>query len=80
MHTIAHPHWGLEHKKKGTEIRKIAGQYYLYQVTSKWDPVKKRPRKTTLGLIGAIKKDKEPPSRRWWFLNSGRVKILNTPA
>ena len=55
---MAHPNWVLKHKKKGTEIRKISGQYYLYQVTSKWDPEKKRPRKITLGLIGAIKEDK----------------------
>ena len=55
---MTHPHWVLKHKKKGTEIRKISGQYYLYQVTSKWDPEKKRPRKITLGLIGAIKEDK----------------------
>jgi len=36
-----HPEWANKHKRKGTKLRYINGRYYLYQVTSKWDPEKK---------------------------------------
>ena len=49
-----HPQWALEHKRKGTELRLINGTYYLYEITSKWDPEKKRSQKVTLGLLGKI--------------------------
>ena len=49
-----HPQWALRHKRKGTEIRFINGSYYLYKITSKWDPEKKRSKKITLGLLGKI--------------------------
>jgi transposase len=49
-----HPHWAIKHKRKGTELRLINGKYYLYEVTSKWDPIKKRPRKITGKLLGRI--------------------------
>jgi len=52
-----HPQWALKHKKKGTELRLINGYYYLYAVTSKWDPEKKRARKITGKLLGKITKD-----------------------
>ena len=48
------PQWALKYKTKGTEIRYINGHYYLYKITSKWDPKKKRPVKVTLGLLGKI--------------------------
>ena len=51
---MVHPEWALKHKTKGTELRHINGKYYLYQITSKWDKVKKVTRKITLGLIGRI--------------------------
>ena len=41
-------------KTKNTELRLIRGRYYLYNITSKWDPVKKRPKKITLGAVGTI--------------------------
>ena len=53
-----HPQWALKHKKKGTELRLINGYYYLYAVTSKWDPEKKRARKITGKLLGKITKEK----------------------
>ena len=37
-----HPEWALAYKRKGTELRLLNGKYYLYQVTSKWNPEKKR--------------------------------------
>jgi len=49
-----HPEWALKHKKKGTELRLIKGTYYLYEITSKWNPEKKRSQKITLGLLGKI--------------------------
>jgi hypothetical protein len=51
---MAHPDWVLKHKQKNTEIRNIKGRYYLYQITSKWDPQKKRTKKVTLGMVGTI--------------------------
>jgi transposase len=52
-----HPQWALEYKRKGTELRLINGTYYLYKVTSKWNPEKKRSQKVTLGLLGKITKE-----------------------
>lgn len=49
-----HPQWALKYKRKGTELRFINGHYYLYEITSKWDPEKKRSKKITLGLLGKI--------------------------
>ena len=52
-----HPEWATKHKRKGAELRLIGGRYYLYEVTSKWDPVKKRPKKITGKLLGRITKE-----------------------
>ena len=52
-----HPQWALKYKRKGTELRFINGHYYLYEITSKWDPEKKRSKKITLGLLGKITKE-----------------------
>jgi transposase len=49
-----HPDWALQHKQKGTELRLLNGTYYLYQVTSKWNPQKKRAQKITGKLLGKI--------------------------
>ena len=35
---VLHPEWALARKRKGTELRLLKGKYYLYQVTSKWNP------------------------------------------
>jgi transposase len=48
------PQWVLDHKRKGTEVRLISNRYYLYQITSKWNPEKKRAVKITLGCLGSI--------------------------
>ncbi|KAA6316359.1 hypothetical protein EZS27_033318 [termite gut metagenome] len=37
-----HPDWALAHKRKGTELRCINSNYYLYEATGKWNPEKKR--------------------------------------
>jgi len=51
---MKHPEWALKHKKKGTELRYINGRYYLYEVTSRWNPEKKRAQKITGRLLGKI--------------------------
>jgi hypothetical protein len=51
---IAHPSWALACKRKGTELRYLNGRYYLYEVTSKWNPDKKRSVKITGKLPGKI--------------------------
>ncbi len=55
---MKHPDWALKYKVKNTELRNIRGKYYLYKITSKWDPVKKRTKKVTLGMIGTITEDR----------------------
>lgn len=52
-----YPAWALQHRQKGTELRLINGTYYLYQVTSKWNPEKKRSQKITGKLLGKITPD-----------------------
>lgn len=49
-----HPDWVLKHKTPKTEIRLIRGKYYLYNVSSCWNPEKKRSQKKTLGQVGII--------------------------
>lgn len=50
----SHPEWALACKRKGTELRLLNGQYYLYEVTSKWNTEKKRSVKITGKLLGKI--------------------------
>jgi len=52
-----HPQWATKHKRKGTELRLINNHYYLYEVSSKWDPEKKRAKKITGKLLGKITKE-----------------------
>ena len=51
---MPHPDWVLKHKQKGTEIRNIKNNYYLYKVTSVWDKEKKRAKKITEKYLGTI--------------------------
>ena len=51
---MKHPEWALKFKTKNTELRLIRGRYYLYKITSKWDPEKKRTKKVTLASLGTI--------------------------
>ncbi len=49
------PEWVKRQKVKGTEVRTMAsGAYYLYKVTSVWDPAKGRARKITEGFLGRL--------------------------
>jgi transposase len=49
-----HPQWATKHRQKGTELRLINDKYYLYEVSSKWNPEKKRSQKITGKLLGKI--------------------------
>jgi hypothetical protein len=54
---MSYPRWVLKHKRKGTEIRKIGNNFYLYEVSSVWDKEKKRPRKITGEFLGKITRE-----------------------
>jgi hypothetical protein len=49
-----HPDWATVHRLPGIELRLIRGHYYLYAVTSKYDPTLKRAKKVTGRLFGTI--------------------------
>lgn len=49
-----HPNWATQSRQPGTELRLINGTYYLYAVSSKYDPVLKRAKKITGKLLGKI--------------------------
>lgn len=51
---MRHPKWALKQKRKGTELRLIRGTYYLYEVSSRWNPDKKRAQKISGRLLGKI--------------------------
>jgi transposase len=67
-----HPQWALKHKKKGTELRFINGTYYLYAVSSRWNPEKKRSQKITGKLLGKI-----TPAG---FIESPKYTLSSSPA
>lgn len=67
MSKINHPEWALKHKRKGTELRFIKGHYYLYEVSSKWNPEKKRAQKITGKLLGKITPEGFIESKRQQF-------------
>lgn len=69
MEKSVHPQWALKHKRKGTELRCIRGRYYLYEVSSKWDKEKKKPRKITGKCLGSITEDGFKPSKRNIFID-----------
>ena len=39
------------------EIRKISGHYYVYEISSKWDPIKQKAKKVTGKSVGKITKE-----------------------
>lgn len=51
----AHPHWALQFRRPGTELRKIHNNYYLYEYQNVYDANKKRYKKVTGQLLGSIK-------------------------
>ncbi len=50
-----YPAWAIEHRKPATELRFINNKYYLYEVSSFYDPILKKTKKKTGSLLGTIK-------------------------
>jgi len=51
---MTYPDWVLKQKRRGTLIMKRGDKYYLYRVTSKWNPEKKRAQLKTVEYLGRI--------------------------
>ena len=68
----AYPEWVTAHRQKGTEIRHIKGQYYVYEVSSKWNPDKKRAQKITSAYSGEF----GPEYSHHQFFGLWRAKIV----
>jgi transposase len=51
---VTYPDWVEKHRKKGTNISRIDGKYYLYSVNSKWNKEKGRAQKKTEAYLGRI--------------------------
>jgi len=54
---MSYPDWVLKHKQKGTEIRRMGNNFYLYKISSMWDKKKKRPKKITQKFLGTITRE-----------------------
>lgn len=48
------PDWVRKHKVKGTEIKRSGDSFYLYEMSSKWNPAKKRSDKISGKYLGTI--------------------------
>ena len=59
-----YPDWVLKHKRRGTNISRINGRYYLYAVSSVWNKEKGRAQKITNEYLGRITEDGFIPSKR----------------
>ena len=65
---MAFPDWVEKHRKPGYEIKCNKGNYYYYQLKSRWDKERKKPVKKTGKYLGSIKP--------WGFVpKSAKVKI-----
>lgn len=51
---MTYPDWVIKQKRKGTLIMKRGDRYYLYRVTSRWNPEKKRAQLKTGEYLGRI--------------------------
>lgn len=56
-HKSPHPTWATQHRQPGTELRLIRGKYYLYGVSSRYDPELKRAKKISGKILGSITKE-----------------------
>ena len=78
---LGYPAWVLTYKGEGKEIRRIKGNYYLYQVRCVWNKERKRPQKITeafLGRIteiGLVKKDRSEMQSTTMSVSNKRVII-----
>ena len=51
------PNWVKKHRTSGTEIKQIGAHYYVYEVSSAWNPELKRAKKISGKLLGKITKE-----------------------
>ncbi len=51
------PKWVKKLRQPKTEIKEIGGRYYVYEVSSVWDPQLKRTRKVSGKVLGKITKE-----------------------
>ena len=49
-----YPKWVNEHRKPGTEIRKIGDKFYIYSVSAYYDAARGKGRKKTGPYLGRI--------------------------
>lgn len=68
-----HPEWATNHRKPGTELRLIRDRYYLYAVSSRYDPELKRAKKITGKLLGTITEESG-------FIESEKRKLVEKAA
>ena len=54
-----HPDWATKHRKPGTELRFLDGRYYLYSVSSKYDPILKRAKKLLANYLVKSHEEKD---------------------
>ncbi len=54
---MTHPAWVLAFRQKNQEIKKIQNKYYLYEVSSYYDKVKKKTVKKSGKYLGRITQD-----------------------
>jgi transposase len=66
-----YPKWVDKHRKPGTEIRKFGTKFYIYEVSSYYDKVKKKGRKKTGIFLGAITETEG-------FLEAKKIKVSRT--
>lgn len=64
---LSHPQWATIHKRPGTELRLIRGNYYLYEYRTVYDKERKKPRKITGKILGRITEQ--------GFIPSGKRKL-----
>lgn len=73
---IETPEWALKHKTKGTAINSANGNFYLYKISSRWNPIKKRPQKVTEAYLGKITpQGLIPPKRTSANLDSIKITV-----
>ena len=62
---MALPDWVEKFKKEGCDIKNIKGHFYMYERSSIWDPVQKKPVKKTGAYLGTVTPDGiVPPKKR----------------
>jgi transposase len=69
--TSPYPDWVNKHRKSGTEIRKFGDKFYIYEVSSYYDKVKKKGRKKTGKFLGTL-------TETDGFIESQKMKVSRT--